>query len=54
MVNKNTKKVNKPEMIHFSIRVPRELNDYMQEVADRTGISKNSLIVTKLWEIKQN
>ena len=41
------------EIIQFSVRVPKELNDFLQALADKTGISKNSLILTKLWELKK-
>ena len=53
MVINNTKKVNDVEIIQYSIRVPKELNDFLQSSADKKGISKNSLILNTLWELKK-
>ena len=47
------KETTETEIIQYTIRVPKELNDFLQNCADKKGISKNSFILTKLWELKQ-
>ena len=39
------------ETVQVTVRLPNTLNDFMQDAAGKMGISKNSLIVTKLWEL---
>ena len=54
MTLENTKKVNIRgiDFIQFSVRFPKELNEFLQNEANRLGIPKNSLILNKLWEYK--
>ena len=46
-------KQNETEIVQYSIRVPKDLNDFLQNHADRKGIAKNSLILTTLWDLKE-
>jgi len=42
------------DTIQSTLRMPKELNDFILNLANKTGISKNSLILTKLWELAKN
>lgn len=50
----NETKIRGIDFIQFTLRIPTELNDFLQSEADRLGIAKNSLILNKLWEYKNN
>lgn len=35
----------------LTLRLPQKLNELLQKMANDKGISKNSLILSKLWEL---
>ena len=34
----------------LTLRLPKDLNDLLSKLAEKTGIAKNALITTYLWE----
>lgn len=42
-------KPTKQEKIQFTLRLPEELNKIIIKLSEETGISKNSIIATSLW-----
>ena len=42
------------EIIQFSLRLPKELNDFLVTEAKQKGLSKQAVIVSNLWELKNN
>ena len=42
-----TSKTSKDQL---TLRIPKELNDLLQKQAEKTGIVKNALITTALWQ----
>lgn len=37
-----------------TLRLPNGLNEYLNELAKRIGVSKNSIIVNVLWDFAGN
>ena len=35
----------------FTLRLPNELDKFLNELAKAKGISKNTIIILKLWEL---
>ena len=42
------------EKTQVTLRLPNSLNEYLNNLAQRTGISKNSIIVNVLWDFAEN
>lgn len=40
--------------VRFSLRIPKYLNDWLEEEAKKLTISKNSLIIMYLNDLKKN
>lgn len=41
------------EKEQICIRIPSKLNEIINNLSKEKGISKNSIIVNKLWELKK-
>ena len=46
----DVKNMKKDVRERFTLRLPKELFLYVQDEADRTGVSINALILNVLWE----
>lgn len=45
--NRNEEK----ELVQFTLRLPKKLNDFLQNKADKLNVPKHSFILLKLWEL---
>lgn len=37
----------------FTVRIPNDLNDFLNDYADKLGVSKNTLIILSLHEYRK-
>lgn len=42
------------EKTQLTLRLPKKLNEMLTVLAEQTGIAKNSLIVSALWNLANN